>query len=201
MNHYETLGVPKEASRDEIRRAFRKKAQKMHPDKGGKAEDFYPLQRAYDVLGNPTRREQYDQTGSDGDGPDVRQMALGNIGQMFITMVEQQDIDHTNIVAEMRQAFKAAQAEENTQIVQLRRSIVKREKAMKRVKHKGDGPNILLQMLESDIGQRKHKIDALEQKGFLFAEIFKVLDEYEYQVDERGRSQSPFIQITQRTFT
>lgn len=199
MSHYETLGVPKNASRDDVRKAYRKKAQKHHPDKGGKPDEFFPIQRAYDVLNDPMRREHYDATGDDTQEPDIRGMALQNIGALFIQIVEQEDVDHTNIVGAMRDAFKKAQAAEQLQLVELRRSIVKREKALKRVRHKGAGPNILEQMLNSDIAQRKQKMDAIEQKGLLFEEVFRVLKEYEYATDERTGG-SAFHSILTRNY-
>lgn len=63
-DYYNILGVAKGASQDEIKSAFRKKAHEHHPDKGGDAEKFKELNEAYQVLGNPQKRQQYDQFGS-----------------------------------------------------------------------------------------------------------------------------------------
>ena len=70
---YEILGVPRNASQDEIRKAYLKLAHKYHPDKtGGDKEAETKLKEinaAYDVLKNPDKRKQYDQFGSmDGQG-------------------------------------------------------------------------------------------------------------------------------------
>lgn len=59
-DHYATLGVAKNASQDEIKRAFRKLASQHHPDKGGDTAKFQSIQAAYDVLGDPDKRQQYD---------------------------------------------------------------------------------------------------------------------------------------------
>ena len=61
---YERLEVSKEASADEIKKAYMKMARKHHPDKGGDAEVFKGVQEAYEVLSDDTRRQIYDQTGS-----------------------------------------------------------------------------------------------------------------------------------------
>src|SRR3954471_15768433 len=65
--YYETLGVPRAADADEIRKAYRKLARKHHPDlnPGDKsAEDrFKNVQEAYDVLSEPKKRQMYDQFG------------------------------------------------------------------------------------------------------------------------------------------
>lgn len=60
-NHYETLGVSKGASAEEIKSAYRKLAMKFHPDRdGGDEAKFKEIQIAYDVLSNPEKRQQYD---------------------------------------------------------------------------------------------------------------------------------------------
>src|SRR3569623_1503904 len=65
--YYETLGVPKQASADDIRKAYRKLARKHHPDlnPGDKsAEDrFKNVQEAYDVLSDSKKRQMYDSVG------------------------------------------------------------------------------------------------------------------------------------------
>ncbi len=63
-DYYELLGVSKNASADEIKTAFRKKAHQHHPDKGGDAEKFKELNEAYQVLGNAEKKQRYDQFGA-----------------------------------------------------------------------------------------------------------------------------------------
>ena len=64
-NHYRTLGVPRSATSAEIRKAYRKKAVLLHPDKrGGSAAAFKQLNEAHEVLGVPSKRRQYDVLGT-----------------------------------------------------------------------------------------------------------------------------------------
>ena len=60
MNHYDVLGVAKNAANDEIKRAYRKLASQHHPDKGGDTAKFQQIQAAYDILSNTQKRQEYD---------------------------------------------------------------------------------------------------------------------------------------------
>jgi len=57
---YDLLGVDKQATFDQIKKAFRKKAIKEHPDKGGDLTKWQEITAAYDVLGDKEKRELYD---------------------------------------------------------------------------------------------------------------------------------------------
>jgi len=66
-DHYSTLGVQKDASYEDIKKAYRKLAGQHHPDKGGDGEIFKNVQIAYSILSDPSRRLEYDRNprGSD----------------------------------------------------------------------------------------------------------------------------------------
>jgi curved DNA-binding protein len=71
-DYYDVLGVSRDASNDEIRRAYRKLAREQHPDvnkEAGAEERFKELSEAYDVLRDADKREQYDRRGRAGPGP------------------------------------------------------------------------------------------------------------------------------------
>lgn len=64
-DYYEVLGIPKNASDEEVKRAFRKLAHQHHPDKaGGDEKKFKEINEAYQVLSNKEKRARYDQFGT-----------------------------------------------------------------------------------------------------------------------------------------
>lgn len=67
-DYYEVLGVGKEASADEVKKAFRKAAVEHHPDRGGDEAKFKEINEAYEVLKDADKRRRYDQFGHAGVG-------------------------------------------------------------------------------------------------------------------------------------
>jgi molecular chaperone DnaJ len=67
-DYYEVLGVGKDASADEIKKAFRKAAVEYHPDRGGDEVKFKEVNEAYEILKDTDKRKRYDQFGHAGVG-------------------------------------------------------------------------------------------------------------------------------------
>ena len=78
-DYYKTLGVPRTASADEIKKAFRKLARTHHPDAGGDEAKFKEINEAYEVLSDEKKRELYDQYGTANEN----QIPWGGGGQGF----------------------------------------------------------------------------------------------------------------------
>lgn len=85
-DYYSTLGVPKGASADEVKKAYRKMASQHHPDKGGDTAKFQQIEEAYRVLSDPNQKAQYDNPQpefSDPFGPFMNSHGFQDIFRQF----------------------------------------------------------------------------------------------------------------------
>lgn len=115
-DHYSELDVPRDASAEEIQRAYRRKASKAHPDKGGSDEAMSRLNRAIACLGDPERRAQYDATGRDSEGKTTADEATELLmvalraalaapeGRFMQTAEDQIETARHNLAAEVKKA-------------------------------------------------------------------------------------------------
>lgn len=80
-DYYEVLGVNKNASADEIKKAFRRAAIDHHPDRGGDEAKFKEVNEAYEVLKDNEKRKRYDQFGHAGVGGNAGGNPFGGFSQ------------------------------------------------------------------------------------------------------------------------
>lgn len=82
---YETLGVKPDATKAEIKKAYRKLASKYHPDKpDGDEEMMKKVQRAYDVLSDDEKREEYDKSGDEIQDLDEFEQQVADLFETFV---------------------------------------------------------------------------------------------------------------------
>src|SRR5205085_9555612 len=121
---YESLGVSKNATPDEIKKAYRKLVREVHPDRSpGNEERFKEVQGAYDVLSDPEKRTQYDRLGTTNGRPggfgaggttyDFSDFDLGDIfGALFNRGARQQQQQRgqrgNDVEVEVRVSFEDA---------------------------------------------------------------------------------------------
>lgn len=123
-NPYETLDVPKNASKDTIKKAYRKKAQKSHPDKGGDPAEFQELAGAYALLSDDASRDRFDKTGqtsrdqSDNLLPELAQLLMGAISCV-------PDVSTTDVIALMNTELDDRVRRLNAERAQVAREVEK----------------------------------------------------------------------------
>ncbi len=184
LSLYEALEVPADATADEIKKAYRKKAQKAHPDKGGDEKKFLPIQKAYEVLSDPSKRTRYDQTGEMGH-QDLETALLSQLASLMFQILENSDVDYTDIVGVMRQHIEAGRRQCHDHIQQIEQKQKKKRQAMKRLRRKKDGVNMLAVMLEAEIGKGVQAIDGAKQEIEKLNQVLVALNDYEYVFDQK----------------
>jgi DnaJ-class molecular chaperone len=121
-NLYEVLGVKKEATLDDIKKSFKKKAQKLHPDKNkgkgnedceGTEEQFKELQKAYHILKDPTRRSAYDKTGKTEQPKSVEQEAWQCICELYTAILDRNSFVPFDFVKDISRSIEASKLRAN----------------------------------------------------------------------------------------
>ena len=180
MNLYDRLGIKKGASLEEIRKAFKKTSKKTHPDKGGTDEEFIKTKEAYEVLANPKKRKQYDETGEVGD-EDPKQSIYVEIADMFLRIVDKHEvnIEHLDIIKEMLTVYNAIiQAGEESNM-KLEDKIKKTKKLLGRVSRKDGGESVFDGMIQSTINNLEDGMAQNKERTEHVNEIITELDIYE----------------------
>lgn len=174
MNHYEQLGVDTDATPDQIKQAYRARAREKHPDKGGTADDFAPVARAYEVLSDPGRRLLYDSAGVDSRPPievEAQNALLTLISQAFA------EPDGTPIIEVARMTIEAVAAEGPKQIAALKarrkKLITKRDK----ISTTGD-MNLVHMVIDTELKGIEANLANLEHQAELHVVCLAELEKY-----------------------
>lgn len=185
---YEALGLEDGASPEEIKAAGRRAVKRTHPDAGGNAEEFHQVTRALTVLRDPAKRAKYDETGDAGDThPEgALEATAQNILAGAFTAILQQPIDpkRFDVVAQMRTMIKAQQAAATKQMADQEAYIAKLSEMKRRVKRTKRGRNVLLQMVENQIGGAQEGLVRARFQMQVAARAFEMVQEYVYECDQ-----------------
>ena len=184
MNPYDVLGVAIDASTEEIKQQYRTLAQLHHPDKGGDAELFKQVKLSYEILSDPLRRKDFDQTGNINTKIDVRNEALDYIAQMLFRIVPNFNPDQDDLIFLMRKEITTIKTDMNNNINVCNIHLTNLEKVIQRLKIKTNNENLLLQFVEKQIGQRKQEHSGFVRRIEICDIVFVILNDYAYGLHE-----------------
>ena len=186
-NLYEVLKVNKDASPDEIKKAYRKEAMHSHPDAGGDPEDFKALTIAFEILSDPNKRKEYDETGrterrSQTSPEDMLVMFFNLVVEELIAC--EQPAEQVDLVAETRSKIKnrilLSSKTERTGL----KALAKVRVILKRLSG-GDGDSILIASLKSREAQYEYKFSLCDKEKKELHEALDLLDSYSYATDSK----------------
>lgn len=191
---YEELGLSRDASQEDIRAAFRKRAAATHPDQpNGDEAQFKRVNHAHLVLSDPEKRERYDRTGSeDTSDPAARTMAkamelLATHFDNLFTMAEFHPELHDPLVA-LKKLVRMERKDLKNKLGEIELRLKKMGKTIKRLRKKGTKKSeakatkleTVLRQLEKSASATKAKI---ENRIEVCDKALQMVDDCEYEVD------------------
>lgn len=194
MNPYDELGVPTDATPEQINAAYRRKARESHPDAGGDAEAFNRLSIAVAVLRDDERRQRFDQTGStDEPSRNQRNEAVEVLVQVFQQALAESPIPEImDVIASTKQKIRTIiqGCNDNRANIQANRSDF--EKAMGRLKHKADGPDFIRTAMQANIATMDRALLEVDRRQAIAKEALELADTYRWECDQPTAG-SPFM--------
>jgi curved DNA-binding protein CbpA len=178
------LGLKRAATREEVRKAYRRKAKSSHPDSGGSEEAFNALTAAHDVLADAKRRERYDSTGEieqarpdnfDGSAIEVIAQKLGMI------IHAEQELTSLDIGAVIEQAIREDIALRKSSIANQRRAVERAAALRARVKRKANNAdNMLARVIDWHESSAQDHVKRNEEAVRAMERALEILEGYSF---------------------
>lgn len=182
-NPYEILGVEPTATTEEIKAAYKRAAQKHHPDReNGDGDMFVEVKLAYEVLSDSARRKQYDDTGVYNRHQEADKTRQILVNLFLVVMGEGSDVKHENILDRMRVVAREKIAEINKADKRLLAEGDRLDDVMSRISNP-NGENILEGVIKNKLDTINNAIDGNEVERNSVLAVLEMIDDYEYRPD------------------
>lgn len=210
MDLYEVLGVKKNATQKQLKKAYYAKSKIYHPDQGGNPEMFKQLVQAYGILSDPEKRKRYDLGESAEDisraTMSFDQEVMTSLCGLFVQVVAGSDIQKTDLVALMKRHISQAVAGLENNVKAQKTVVEKFENVVKRIKTSGEN-NPFLTAANSQIQQCNSTISKIQHQIDIGVGGIKFLDAFSYEFDptvaqavQKRRGSSQFVTIDEAGF-
>lgn len=189
INLYDVLGIDKDATAEEIKKAYRAKAKKHHEDKGGDNEQMILINRAYSVLKDPIKRKHYDETGEESSF-NFEQKFAALVQKLFFKVVGQSaSIEHEDLIRKFKEEIQTALSAQEDQLEDLQKALDKLQKIIDRISVK-KGPNHIVNVLSNNMIEMKKLEKNLEIDILFFKDALEVSEHYKYNFDDNGQEET-----------
>lgn len=191
MNPYHELGLPPDATEEEIRRAYRKRAAETHPDHHPeRTAEFKLVKLCYDVLSDPQRRQQYDETGSTEEAaPENAALSeLANVWELVVQQSLQQghDVERVDLMDRVRKALKnniAGMTKDLADMDASAKSLEQVRKRIKRPRRRNQG-NMLVKFVEQNLAKIAMNQAKCRQCIEVAEAALEMAEDYDYRCEE-----------------
>lgn len=183
INPYKILGVERNATADEIKKAYKGLAQKHHPDKSnGDEERFKEINLAYDILYDAKKREEYDRTGDVKKATSITNQAINLFMNTFVARLAGTShlLGSANPFDQVRNDITRYRNESKNSIPDIKNRKERLEKRYSKVKNINDHLNLIknwvidaMASLDMEIEKKKEQIEVSD-------EALKFCDKYQY---------------------
>lgn len=188
---YETLGLPRDASPEDVKKAYRERAMDAHPDHaGGSKESFALVALAKDVLSDEKRRAKFDQTGDvDEANPDNTHVQAFHLVMGVINSIidgDHQGVDplSTNLVDIAATYIGQQITEFERKKKETERKLARNERALKKFRRKsGKGPNLIANAMTTRSNAFRQFISEIETEIARHKTAIEIVREYEFDAD------------------
>lgn len=186
MTLYEILGVENTATKEEIKKAYRKKSNIHHPDKGGDNDMFITIKNAYNVLRNDEKREKYDKYGVTGDDADDLITQAKSIIETTVMSIIEANNNHSMItkIKLFERALSVIESGKSSikqKIIEVKEDSVLLEIALERVSSTSE--DFISPVIKTKIVELKNYIVGLKKELEVISIAIGMVKMFDYRVD------------------
>ena len=186
---YEILGVEKESTEKEIKKAYRDLSKIHHPDKGGDKEKFAKISEAYNVLSDSTKRKQYDDSGFVSNVQNNAAVLTSLVKQYYIPLVyENHNRTHVNIIGKFVEELNRL-SEVIEKAINDYESKIEKLKASKDKLIFNGKENIISEMIQAEIDLFTNNVYGIKNQKNELIWCIDFMKAYEYKIVNRVGSE------------
>ena len=182
MTLYDDLELQPDCSFEDIKHQYRTLAKKHHPDLGGDAEVFKRIKFAYEVLSDPDRRKQYDETKTTTGSINIRIEAIQELANIFNNIIPNFDPDTgANLIELMTNDISRSTVRVHADITQCEKYIKKLEVVSNKIKLKDTNKdNLIDSFIQQQIDYRNKDLEVYKKRLEICNIMTDIINNYEY---------------------
>jgi len=192
-DHYTILGVGRDASPSDVKKAYRRLSRKYHPDVNpddpNAAEMMAAVNKAYEVLSDPARRAIYDKHGTDFDpaAKSARELMLKKLSEIIDSVDAESDI-----LDMMLRWIREQEERLSLNRGSAKRDIDRLEKMRKTVRHKSGGGKVIDSIFERKIQRAQDALDSMDHQEEILKAMRPMLEDYECLIPKKLAGTDPY---------
>lgn len=184
LDPYYELELTRFATTEQIKTKYRQLAQEHHPDKGGDKDRFIRIKLSYEILIDPVRRKEYDETGRTEPKIDnVKVDATNEIAAMVFDLLNQINPEADDMIVIMRRELVNRKKAIIEQQQDCHRHIAHLSKFITRIKIKTDSENMIAGFVNTRLEQRKTDLEQMKHRNNVIDHAQKILADYHYGLE------------------